>query len=218
MGRKSVSKQRNQNPKRKKKYLLRLMPIFYEYGLKELSMDDISEKLEISKATLYNYFATKEEMVAGILDHVLGEIGFFEAILEDKQRSFLDRYFSSVSLLTQSIAGISNLFLSDLQILYPDLWQLVRNFRDYAASVLQQFYDEGKELDIVSNLSTDILVLSDRLFFDALTEPKVLAANNLTIREAFQEYFELKCFGMLKMDTPKAIKEEALKYLSDVKL
>jgi AcrR family transcriptional regulator len=218
MGRKAVSKKRNQNPKHQKKYLLQLMPIFYEYGLQTLSMDDISLKLGISKATLYNYFATKEDMVAGILDHVLGEIGHFEEILADKQRTFLDRYFSSVLLLTQSIAGISNLFLSDLQTQYPALWELVRNFRDYAATVLQRFYEEGKELGILSGFSTNILVLSDRLFFDALTEPQILAANDLTIRQAFQEYFKLKCFGMLKMDTPKEIKQEALKIIGEADL
>jgi len=218
MGRKSVVKQRNQNPGRRKKYLLRLMPIFYEFGLQELSMDDICDKLDVSKATLYNYFASKEEMVAGILDHVLTEIGHFENILNDSERSFLDRYFSSVQLLTKSIAGISNVFLSDMQANFPNLWQLVRDFRDYAATVLERFYEEGKRIGVLSGFSTNILVLSDRLFFDALTEPKVLEANNLSIQEAFNEYFKLKCFGMLKLDASSKVKKEAMEILDGIRL
>jgi AcrR family transcriptional regulator len=218
MGRKSVAKQRNQNPKRRKKYLMRLMPIFYEYGLQELSMDDISQKLDISKATLYNYFATKEEMVAGILDHVLGEIGYFETIMADKERSFMDRYFSSVLLLTKSVSGISNRFLMDVQSMYPVLWEIVREFRNYSANVLERFYEEGKQLGILSAFSTNILVLSDRLFFDALTEPQILDANNLTIQEAFSEYFKLKCFGMIKMDAPWEVKREALEMLKEIEI
>ncbi|MEZ5022949.1 MAG: hypothetical protein R2728_06745 [Chitinophagales bacterium] len=112
--------------------------------------------------------------------------------------SFLDRYFTSVQLLTKSVAGISNLFLNDLQTHFSDLWQIVRDFRDYAASVLKDFLRGRKKREnILTGYSTDILVLSDRLFFDACTEPKILAANNLTIEKAFQEYFKLKCFGML---------------------
>ena len=218
MGRKSVSKQRNQNPKRRQKYLLQLMPIFYEYGLQALSMDDICEKLDVSKATLYNYFATKEEMVAGILEHILGEIAYFENVLVDKNRSFLDRYFSSVQLLTQSVAGISNTFLDDMQTHFPILWQQVRDFRDYAATVLQRFYEEGKQLGILTGYSTNILVLSDRLFFDALTEPKILVANNLTIQQAFQEYFKLKCFGMLNVEGSDEIKNEALAIINQIEL
>ena len=218
MGRKSVSKQRNQHPGRRKKYMLRLMPIFYEYGLQQLSMDDICEKLGVSKATLYNYFASKEEMVAAILEHVLTEIGHFEQILADKSRTFLDRYFSSVQQLTRSVSGISNLFLSDMQTHFPVQWELVRNFRDYAASVLVRYYEEGKEIGVLSDFSTNILVLSDRLFFDALTEPKVLEANNLTIQEAFNEYFKLKSFGMLRVDASESVKREAMDILDSIKL
>ncbi len=218
MGRKAVKKTRNANPKRKDKYIKQLMPVFYEYGLQALSMDDICQKLNVSKATLYNYFATKEEMVAAILNHVLSEIAGFESIISNIELSFLDRYFSSVQLLTKSVAGISNLFLNDLQKHFPDLWQKVRDFRDYAASVLERFYEEGKKANILSDYSTNILVLSDRLFFDALSEPKVLAANNLTIEKAFIEYFKLKSFGMLNIDKNKELKAEANKLLDNLEL
>lgn len=218
MGRKAVKKVRNANPKRKDKYVKQLMPVFYEYGLQELSMDDICEKLDVSKATLYNYFATKEEMVAAILNQVLSEIAEFESIIGNKELSFLDRYFSSVQLLTKSVAGISNLFLNDLQMYFPDLWQMVRDFRDYAATVLERFYEEGKQANILTGYSTNILVLSDRLFFDALSEPKVLVANNLTIEKAFKEYFKLKSFGMLNIDQNSDLKAEANELLGNLEL
>lgn len=218
MGRKSVRKQRNANPKRREKYILQLLPVFYEYGLQALSMDDICTKLNISKATLYNYFATKEEMVAAILEHVLGEIAGFEKIITSKELSFLDRYFSSVQLLTKSVAGISNLFLNDLQTNFPELWQNVRDFRDYAATVLKDFYEEGKRENILTGFSTNILVLSDRLFFDALSEPKVLAANNLTIENAFKEYFKLKCFGMINSDNSSEVKSKAMRLINNLEV
>lgn len=218
MGRKAVRKKRNTNPKRREKYILQLLPVFYEFGLQALSMDDICSKLNVSKATLYNYFATKEDMVTAILQHVLGEIAGFEKIIGSKEMSFLDRYFTSVQLLTKSVAGISNLFLNDLQTNFPDLWQIVRDFRDYAASVLKDFYEEGKRDNILTGYSTDILVLSDRLFFDACTEPKILAANNLTIEKAFQEYFKLKCFGMLDISSNTAVKAEALALINKLEL
>lgn len=37
--------------------------LFYEYGLKNLSMDDLSRRLGISKKTLYSYVRNKEELV-----------------------------------------------------------------------------------------------------------------------------------------------------------
>ena len=218
MGRKAISKKRNTNPKRRQKYLLQLMPVFYEYGLQALSMNDICVKLNVSKATLYNYFATKEEMVAAILQHVLDEISGFEAILSDKKQPFFDRYFSAVQLLTKSVAGMSVLFLNDLQTNFPGLWQLVQDFKSNAANELRKFYEEGKKANIFKGYSTNILVLSDRLFFDAFSDPKVLAENNLTIEEAFKEYFKLKCFGMVNITDNKEMKIEALAFLNNLEL
>ena len=37
--------------------------LFYEFGIKNLNMDDISRKLKISKKTLYQYVKSKEDLI-----------------------------------------------------------------------------------------------------------------------------------------------------------
>ena len=41
----------------------RTIELFYEFGIKNLSMDDISRKLKISKKTLYRYVNSKEDLI-----------------------------------------------------------------------------------------------------------------------------------------------------------
>jgi AcrR family transcriptional regulator len=41
----------------------RIIELFYEFGIKNLNMDDISRKLKISKRTLYQYFKSKEDLI-----------------------------------------------------------------------------------------------------------------------------------------------------------
>lgn len=41
----------------------RIVELFYEYGIRNLNMDDISSHLKISKKTLYKYFKSKEDLV-----------------------------------------------------------------------------------------------------------------------------------------------------------
>ncbi|MEZ5022950.1 MAG: TetR/AcrR family transcriptional regulator [Chitinophagales bacterium] len=84
MGRKAVRRREIQILR--EKYILQLLPVFYEFGLQALSMDDICAKLNVSKATLYNYFATKRYGNRHIVQRVLGEIAGFEKIIGSKRR------------------------------------------------------------------------------------------------------------------------------------
>ena len=56
--------------------------LFFEFGLKNLNMDDISRKLGISKKTLYRYVKSKEDLIAKLFDYeqikgdeIMDEIG-----------------------------------------------------------------------------------------------------------------------------------------------
>lgn len=218
MGRKAIAKQRNTNQKRREKYLKKLAPIFYKYGLRTMSMDDICEKLNVSKATLYNYFSSKEEMVEAILQNILNSLSAFEGIIHDEKRSFLSRYFASIELVTKNLAGISNLFLNDLKSLYPNLWIMVERFKDFATGVLEWYYIEGKKLGILNDLNTNILILSDQIFFDALSELKILEENNLTMETAIKDYFKLKVMGMINTQVGKKHRQEALELIDQLKV
>lgn len=218
MGRKPVNKHRTRDPRKRQKYLNQLRPLFFEHGLTALSVDDLSERLGVSKGTLYNSFSSKEEIVAVLMEQVLREIGGFEAIVDDRSKPFMDRYLESIELLTRSLAGMSNRFLSDLKDQYPALWEQVRRFREYATQVLVRFYEEGKATGVIGDVSTRMLVLSDRLFFDALTEPAVLEANGLSLQEAFSEYFRLKVTGMLSDSPDGDVKRLAINMLESANI
>lgn len=41
----------------------RIVELLYEYGIRNLNMDDISSHLKISKKTLYQYFKSKEDLI-----------------------------------------------------------------------------------------------------------------------------------------------------------
>ncbi len=41
----------------------KVIELFYEFGIRNLNMDDISRKLKISKKTLYQYFKSKEDLI-----------------------------------------------------------------------------------------------------------------------------------------------------------
>ena len=49
--------------------LEQIRELFFEYGIKNLNMDDISHKLGISKKTLYRFVRSKEDLIARLFDY-----------------------------------------------------------------------------------------------------------------------------------------------------
>jgi AcrR family transcriptional regulator len=167
------------------------------HGLKKYNMDAISRELGLSKATLYHYFSSKDEMVSRILHDILLKLRDVEPILTNAKLDYIDRYYQTVHLISENISGISTVLLADLRDEYPALWKDVQNFIDYIAELLEDFYNKGKKAGVFKDINTSMLVLTDRLFFDAISNVEFLDQHNLSLREAFDEYFKLKSQGFL---------------------
>lgn len=60
----------------------RIIELFYEFGIRNLNMDDISRKLKISKKTLYQYFKSKEDLIEKLFYY--DEIKWGEKLLKCK--------------------------------------------------------------------------------------------------------------------------------------
>ena len=52
----------------KQRILLKGEELFLHYGIRSVSMDDIAVNLGMSKKTLYQYYADKDELVAAVVD------------------------------------------------------------------------------------------------------------------------------------------------------
>lgn len=198
MGRKFVDKQRNTNEQKKEKYLLLLMQTFKAHGLSKYTMDSIAKELNVSKATLYQYFTSKDEMVEIILSRILFQMRDFELIAINPSIPYEERYYQIIELFSSVISDISNVMLEDLRNEYPKLWKDVQIFIEYASDVLYEFYESGKKAGIFIDIDSSVLAMTDRLFFNAISDVEFLNKNKLTLKKAFEEYYKMKCFGFIK--------------------
>jgi AcrR family transcriptional regulator len=198
MGRKSISRPRKIDAKKTQNWIKILFPYFQKNGLKGVTMDIIAEVLQKSKTTLYDYFQTKEQLLENILEQKLKELSIFEHILNEENYSYETRCKNVLKFLVEYVSGISNLFLADLQNLYPDLWKKVELFLLHIIQSLQDFYKKGIEKQAFNKIHTAILAMNDQLFFRTLTNANFLTQNNLTLQEAFEQYSQLKFYGLIK--------------------
>ena len=83
---------------------------------------------------------------------------------------------------------------------YPDLWNLINSFKLLALSELKSFYMNGIQEGTFADLDPDLMVLSDELFFNVLTNAEYLTSKGLNLQVAFESYFKMRFNGILKQN------------------
>ena len=86
-------------------YIKRTCEMFKSYGIRSVTMDDVSRELGISKKTLYSHFKDKSELVKTILinefDQKVDEVTKAMANKENAIEELFEFYRIQVKIITQ---------------------------------------------------------------------------------------------------------------------
>jgi AcrR family transcriptional regulator len=198
MGRQSVEKTRIKDPKKRDAWVEQLLPHFIQNGIKATPIDEVVSISGKSKATIYKHFESHHEIVSLVIASKLNDLKHFVPILGDSSKTYQERYVLAVAYISKHLGDVSNVFLSDLKEIYPDLWNLINSFKLLALIELRTFYISGIQDGTFEDINPDLMVLSDELFFDALTNPEYLTSKGLNLQAAFESYFKMRFNGILK--------------------
>jgi len=198
MGRKPLDKERVDDPYIKEAWVKELATLYLQYGLEKFTMDKIAKKLNISKATLYKYFSSKDEIVDAVVQYKIQEFITFEDLLADDNIDFSERFFEIIKTASIMLAEISGQFLHDTKIKHPELFVKMDAFSDQALSAAEKFYQQGIESGVLNDIDPKILALTDKMFIQAVSNPKFLQEHNISVKEAFDNYFLVKSKGIFK--------------------
>ena len=104
--------------------------LFFKYGIRSISMDDIAKELSISKKTIYQAYKDKDEVV-----HKL-----FQKKMELDQKKFhevsraaenvIEEMFNIMEQMRRLIGQVNPSVFYDLQKYHSDTWKLLKEFRE----------------------------------------------------------------------------------------
>jgi AcrR family transcriptional regulator len=160
-------------------------------------MDDIAAGLNKSKATIYKYFKSKEELIDAVITYKIEKIAAFVSILQNVETPFLLRLEQSFNLLEEHIIDISNDFIDDLKNQFPKVYAKIEWLIQLAVNELSKYYTEGMKRGVFNSLNAKMLSQNDFIFFRTLTDPAYLKENNLTMSQAFNDFYQIRCLGII---------------------
>jgi AcrR family transcriptional regulator len=162
------------------KIIIKSLELFEAHGIKQVTMDDISEALSISKKTLYIHFTGKKELVKEVIQSLF-EL-HFTAInkIIDENISSIQKIKKIYEYALNYLMQVTPIFHLDLKKYYPDSYKLYdQNRRKIIFGIIKDFLDEGQlEGTIDKSLNTELFCEFHLTNFDRISTYETLSINS----------------------------------------
>lgn len=123
--------------------------LFYRYGIRSVTMDEIAGQLGISKKTIYQSFADKEELVFAVFNKHMIESK--DCCVADKEAAdnAVHEIFLALDMMEDMLKTLNPYILYDLEKFHPAVFQ---KFKEYKNDFLYKMIMENLERGIAEEL------------------------------------------------------------------
>lgn len=193
----------------------KVLDMYKKYGIKSITMDDVSRELGISKKTLYTLVTDKKELVEKVVEH---EFEFvkecFNEVFEKEGNNAIDQLFEVNHFMRNQLKYHSPSFDYDLRKYYPDLYRKItdRKQHEMYESVLANMKKGKAEGIYRKDLNEEIIA---KLYVTRIIhahESAIISIEDFIAPEAYKQYFMYHIRGIAN-EKGIEILEENLKKL-----
>jgi len=151
--------------------------LFMQYGLRSVSMDDIANSMGISKKTIYQFYADKDELVDAVVE---SEFKRNENICEydrSNSKNAVHEIFMAMDMMVEMFSSMNPSFIFDMQKYHPKAFLKFNKYKnDYLFNITrdnilrgikEEFYREDINVDIISRFRVESMMMSFNLEFNS---------------------------------------------------
>ena len=188
--------------------LPQIVELFMRYGIRSMTMDDISRHLKISKKTLYQYVDDKNDLVVKVFQSVRFEDECEVKKVITAEQNAIDQMYEIVHMVSGKLQGIHPSIFYDLEKYHADAWRI---FTDYKYTFIHQCISDNikkgiKEGFYRKDLAIDIVVKIYLNNIDSLFNNEAHPIKDFTPYKAYLELFRYHIHGIAS--------EKGLEYLT----
>lgn len=104
--------------------------LFFKYGIKNVTMDDIAKHLSVSKKTIYQYFKDKDTMIHNLVELTLKEDKCIIQKSQSELTNVVHEVFNLMENMREFFSKINPILFYELNKYYPETWKLFLNFKN----------------------------------------------------------------------------------------
>lgn len=192
-------------------HIKKLLKVIRTQGFLSLSIQEIAQLMNMSRASLYNYFSSKEDIIMEVTDFCISYIHEAGQMISNPELSYPFRLQKVFEHAVLSAAYSSEIFLRDLELSCLSLYEKKKQARKEQLTVVHSFYVNGKEAGFFNELNPALLILQDETVLNKLINTSFLMDAELTLERALYDYYVAKCFQVLRPEVVPNIDHNEIK-------
>ncbi len=114
----------------KERILLKSHELFNRYGIRSVSMDDISTQLGMSKKTIYQYYTDKDELVSAVFTAVIEENRTCCCLDRQQADNAIHEVFLAFDRLIDMFSNMNPSILYDMEKYHPGMFKKYQEFKN----------------------------------------------------------------------------------------
>ncbi len=173
--------------------------LFFKYGVKRITMDEVSNRLGMSKKTVYQYFKDKNELVSEATRlHLEKEKVEFDDIYQNSSNS-IDELYSVSKCVRKSINDLNPTVLFDLKRFYPRSYSHWLEFKEdhVFQSIINNLERGIKDGHFRKDLNTEVLANLRLWEIQSLFDSESFPREKFDFREVQMQLFNHFVFGIV---------------------
>lgn len=120
--------------------LLGAEELFFRFGIKSITMDDVAKHLGISKKTIYLYFNDKDAVVHQLMQRILEKDERIFSEIHKGAKTIIDEVFVIMKQMHTMFSTMNPIVFYDMQKYHPKTWKL---FKDFKTNFILKMVEKG---------------------------------------------------------------------------
>lgn len=169
-----------------------------KFGYRKVSMDEIANDLRMSKNTIYKYFPSKLDIAENIIASLKEKINNNQITLERNAKNPLEIISKNIIFLQKELAPWFDLFLRDIQVEIPQLWQKFIDYRREKIFEIKDLIEKGIKKGVFREVNALIAVRAYLGAIESIIDPEFLEHSNISFQEALEAVLDIWAKGILQ--------------------
>lgn len=172
--------------------------LFMKYGIRSVSMDDIARHLSVSKKTLYQHFADKDELVTAMSQtHMQREVVEYDSITKESKNSIDELNKISVRIKCE-MEELNPSLLFDLQKFHPKAWALWLNHKHefIMKSIVRNLKQGMSEGYFRLDVNPEIMAISRLVLIESAFDDQTFPKEKFNLVEVQSQFFDHFVYGL----------------------
>ncbi len=192
--------------------------LFMRYGMRSVSMDTIATELGMSKKTIYQYYADKDELVDAVMDDEVNQTHADCAFCKTQSKNAIDEIFLTMAQIHEHFSQLNPSVLYDMEKFHPHAFSKFKKMKDeYLSKVIadnirrgikEELYRDDINIEMMSRYRLETMMVPFFMAASAPTKYNLADVASETMEHFFIGLSTLKGYKLITKYKAEQIKKK----------